>query len=356
MDKINLFENTSDLGIETENIVQNSDISLPHSVASSSIQVQKGRKKHKKVSEDKLQSLAYKIQREKGNARNRKYFEKMTDAQREERNRKRREAYQKKKDLNLVKSINDLTPGQQQKQRKYWRKTSVNYRKRKQQLKDVVTPRSQINFEPSYREHLEACDVSGDTQLTPLSSQKKRGEKVCVKNRARMLKEIQDKHQSLAYKIQREKDNARNRKYFAKMTDAQREERNRKRREAYQKKKDLNLVKSINDLTPGQQQKQRKYWRETSVKYRKRKQQLKDVGTPRSQIKHSEACVVSGDTQLTPLSSQKKRGEKVRAKNRARMLKEIQEKNKKIVELQRKVKSLQILHLLAKIHLPQTEK
>ena len=94
--------------------------SLVNSAISSSFQVQKIRKKCKKVSEEKRQSVAYKEQREKANIRNRKYLAKLTDAQRDERNRKKREAYQKKKDLNLVKGINDLTPRQQQQKRKYW--------------------------------------------------------------------------------------------------------------------------------------------------------------------------------------------------------------------------------------------
>ncbi|CAL1295331.1 unnamed protein product [Larinioides sclopetarius] len=188
MEKVNLLKNTP--GTQTENTAQNSKSdSLANSIASNSSQVQKSRRKRKRVSGEKCQALAYKKQREKANARNRKYLEKMTDAQREERNRKRREAYQKNKNLNLIKDINDLAPRQQQKKRKYWREASAKYRKQKQQLKDVITSKSQTNSEP--------CVVSGDVQLTPLSSQRKHGEKAWAKNNTQLLREIQEKDRTI---------------------------------------------------------------------------------------------------------------------------------------------------------------
>ena len=79
---------------------------------------------------------------------------------------------------------------------------------------------------------------------------------------------------SVVYEKQREKANIRNRKYVANLIDEQRDERNRgkkKGRHIKKKKKDLNLVQGINDLTLRQQQQKRKYWREASTKYRGKK-------------------------------------------------------------------------------------
>ena len=59
IDKVSLPENTQSRGIQKENIINNSESSsLLNYATSSSFQEQKSRKKCKKVSEEKCQSVA----------------------------------------------------------------------------------------------------------------------------------------------------------------------------------------------------------------------------------------------------------------------------------------------------------
>lgn len=87
----------------------------------------------------KKDSAAYLRQREKANARKRKFLDKMTDEQRELKRAKDREYYKKKKAEKKVKNIADMTEREKRKQRKDWKKASKKYREKKKALANIIS-------------------------------------------------------------------------------------------------------------------------------------------------------------------------------------------------------------------------
>lgn len=144
------------------------------------------------------------------------------------------------------------------------------------------------------------------------------------------------KKQTTAYKTYRKNANERNRKYLSNMTEEQSEERKKKKREAYRKKKEAKEIKLIADLTPRQQRERRKYWKNAAAKSRAKKTQLKNILADTPSESDAEDQIAR---QVTP-SSQKQRGNKIRARNRALMKKELDKKDLKILELKRKLNTL----------------
>ncbi|CAG9782469.1 unnamed protein product [Diatraea saccharalis] len=87
----------------------------------------------------KKDSAAYLRQREKANARKRKFLDKMTEQQKEIKRAKDREYYKKKKEENKVKKISDMTEREKRKQRKDWKKASKKYRDKKKGLANLIS-------------------------------------------------------------------------------------------------------------------------------------------------------------------------------------------------------------------------
>ncbi|XP_045768056.1 uncharacterized protein LOC123869252 [Maniola jurtina] len=86
----------------------------------------------------KKNTSAYLHQREKANARKRKFLDKMTDEEREIKRAKDRAYYQQKKAEKKVKNIAQVTQREQRKQRKKWKEASKKYREKKKKLSSIV--------------------------------------------------------------------------------------------------------------------------------------------------------------------------------------------------------------------------
>lgn len=141
---------------------------------------------------------------------------------------------------------------------------------------------------------------------------------------------------SAAYIKQRQKANARKRKYLDNLTKEQRELKKAKDREYYQKKKAANKIKFINDMTEREKRKQRALWKKNSRKYRQKKKNLTNTLNNTPPLSEEESM-----TNDTPRSTKRNReGRKVVRKDRAKAYRTIAKKNSKIKEMQNKIDSL----------------
>lgn len=84
------------------------------------------------------ESSSYLLQREKANARKRKFLDKMTAEQRELKKAKDREYYWKHKEHNKVKKIINMTEQEKEKIRKNWKEASIRYREKKKKITNIV--------------------------------------------------------------------------------------------------------------------------------------------------------------------------------------------------------------------------
>ena len=96
------------------------------------------KKKKKSKKRSKQDSIAYKIHREKANARKSKFLDKMTPEHKEMKRLKDREYCHRKKNENKVKTVSDMTESQKKKQRKLWRKNSQKYRQKKKMMGNIL--------------------------------------------------------------------------------------------------------------------------------------------------------------------------------------------------------------------------
>ena len=142
---------------------------------------------------------------------------------------------------------------------------------------------------------------------------------------------------SAAYIKQRQKANARKRKYLDNLTLEQRELKKAKDREYYQKKKAENKIKSIKSMTEREKRKQRALWKKNSRKYRQKKENLVNIITNTPPQSEDENIHVHNDT---PYLTKRKRGRKVVRKDRAKAYRTIAKQNTKIKEMQNKIDSL----------------
>lgn len=83
------------------------------------------------------------------------------------------------------------------------------------------------------------------------------------------------KQDSPTYLTQRQKANARKRRFLDKMTDEQKEIKRCKDRAYYRKKKAEGNSKSITQLTEQEKRKKRNSWKEASKKYRNKQRNCK---------------------------------------------------------------------------------
>lgn len=141
----------------------------------------------------------------------------------------------------------------------------------------------------------------------------------------------QVKKDSAAYLRQREKANARKRKFLAKMTEEQKEIKRAKDREYYEKKKLENKVKKITDMTEREKRKQRKNWKKASKKYREKKKGLANLisNTP-----------PQSDEEIDVSRQRRQVGRKIVRKDRAKAYRKIKKQEETIVQMKRKIQSL----------------
>lgn len=140
------------------------------------------------------------------------------------------------------------------------------------------------------------------------------------------------KKDSAAYLRQREKANARKRKFLDKMTEEQKEIKRAKDREYYRKKKAEKKVKKITDMTEREKRKQRKDWKKASKKYREKKKSLANLvsNTP-----------PQSDDDLAAVPPERRQvGRKIVRKDRAKAYRKIKKQDKIIIEMKRKIASL----------------
>lgn len=141
---------------------------------------------------------------------------------------------------------------------------------------------------------------------------------------------------SAAYIKQRQKANARKRKYLDNLTTEQRLLKKAKDREYYQKKKAANKTKRIEDMTEREKRKQRALWKKNSTKYRQRKKNLVNILNDTPPL--SEAESMNNDT---PRSTKRRReGRKLVRKDRAKAYRTIAKQSSKMKEMQRKIDSM----------------
>lgn len=136
-----------------------------------------------------------------------------------------------------------------------------------------------------------------------------------------------DRHKTLnAERVKRFRQN---------MTEEQWEEKRQKDRERYKKKKEQNLIKSINELSEREKRKKRKMWKQNSRNYRikKKNEERMLTNTPPSSDEEMIAVPVE--------SVQKKRGRKQVKRDRAKSYRLVQKQQKKIEGLERLVKKYQ---------------
>lgn len=154
-----------------------------------------------------------------------------------------------------------------------------------------------------------------------------------VAGKNKKLQKKQVKKNSSAYLRQREKANARKRKFLNKMTEEEREIKRAKDRAYYQKKKAEKKVKNIDEMTEREKRKQRKIWKEASKKYREKKKAISSIvnNTP----PHS-------DDELAEARSLVRRtvGRKIVRKDRAKAYRKIKKQEKTIANIKRKYETL----------------
>ncbi|CAH1987621.1 unnamed protein product [Acanthoscelides obtectus] len=148
----------------------------------------------------------------------------------------------------------------------------------------------------------------------------------------RKLSKKQLKKNSSAYLRQREKANARKKKFLDKMTEEEIEIKRAKDRAYYRKKKAEKKVKNISEMTEREKRKQRKIWKEASKKYREKKKKLSTIlnNTP----PHSD-----DELAATP-SVRKTVGRKIVRKDRAKAYRKIKQQEKTIAKITRKYETL----------------
>lgn len=150
------------------------------------------------------------------------------------------------------------------------------------------------------------------------------------KNKKKTKKKL--KKDSAAYLRQREKANARKRKFLDKMSEEQREIKRAKDREYYKKKKAEKKVKRVADMTERERRKQRKCWKNASKKYREKKKGLANI--------ISNTPPQSDDDLVAVPSERRQVGRKTVRKDRAKAYRKIKKQEKTIVEMKRKIQSL----------------
>lgn len=132
---------------------------------------------------------------------------------------------------------------------------------------------------------------------------------------------------SAVYIRQREKANARKRRFLDKMTPEQREIKKAKDRDYYQRKKAEKKIKFISDMSEREKRQQRKLWKKNSRKYRERKKMLASVQNdtpPDSDIENEDPV----------------RGRNPVNKGRSKLYRTIRKQKEKIGSMQRKLDSL----------------
>ncbi|VEN46256.1 unnamed protein product [Callosobruchus maculatus] len=135
-----------------------------------------------------------------------------------------------------------------------------------------------------------------------------------------------------AYLRQREKANARKRKFLDKMTEEEKEMKRAKDREYYKKKKEERKVKKVADMTEREKRKQRKDWRIASKKYREKKKGVANIvnNTP-----------PQSDDDLAVITAERKQvGRRTVRKDRAKAYRRIKKQEEAIIHMKRKIQSL----------------
>ncbi|KAL4717885.1 hypothetical protein ACJJTC_005730 [Scirpophaga incertulas] len=149
------------------------------------------------------------------------------------------------------------------------------------------------------------------------------------KNKKKSQKKL--KKDSAAYLRQREKANARKRKFLDRMTEEQREIKRAKDREYYKKKKAEKKVKNIANMT-NREKRQRKDWKIASKKYREKKKALINMIRDTPPQSDDELAVVP--------SVRRQVGRKGVRKDRAKAYRKIKKQGETIVQMKRKIESL----------------
>lgn len=150
------------------------------------------------------------------------------------------------------------------------------------------------------------------------------------KNKKKTQKKL--KKDSASYLRQREKANARKRKFLDKLTEEQREIKRAKDREYYKKKKAEKKVKTIADMTEREKRKQRKCWKNASKKYREKKKGLANI--------ISNTPPQSDDDLVTVPLERRQVGRKTVRKDRAKAYRKIKKQEETIVQMKRTIQSL----------------
>lgn len=150
------------------------------------------------------------------------------------------------------------------------------------------------------------------------------------KNKKKSQKKL--KKDSAAYLRQREKANARKRKFLDRMTEEQREIKRAKDREYYKKKKAEKKVKNIANMTNREKRQQRKDWKIASKKYREKKKALINMIRDTPPQSDDELAVVP--------SVRRQVGRKSVRKDRAKVYRKIKKQGETIVQMKRKIESL----------------
>ncbi|KAL4705448.1 hypothetical protein ACJJTC_012835 [Scirpophaga incertulas] len=150
------------------------------------------------------------------------------------------------------------------------------------------------------------------------------------KNKKKSQKKL--KKDSAAYLRQREKANARKRKFLDRMTEEQREIKRAKDREYYKKKKAEKKVKNIANMTNREKRQQRKDWKIASKKYREKKKALINMIRDTPPQSDDELAVVP--------SVRRQVGRKSVRKDRAKAYRKIKKQGETIVQMKRKIESL----------------
>lgn len=154
---------------------------------------------------------------------------------------------------------------------------------------------------------------------------------VIEKNKKRSKKQV--KKNSSAYLQQREKANARKRKFLDKMTEEEREFKRAKDREYYQKKKAEKKVKNVGEMTEREKRKQRKIWKEASKKYREKKKAISSIINNTPPNSDNESAAARHSVRRTV-------GRKIVRKDRAKAYRKIKQQGKTIANIKRKYETL----------------
>lgn len=140
---------------------------------------------------------------------------------------------------------------------------------------------------------------------------------------------------SAAYLKQREKENARKRKFLDKMTPEQKEMKKVKDREYYARKKAENKTKTISDMSEREKRQQRKQWKKNSQKYREKKRMLTSILNNSPPASENEPNDDPG-----PSAVRAKLGRKAVKKDRSKAYRTIRKQKMQISKMQKKIDSL----------------